>query len=118
MILCNLNMNKQELATQAVSDYLTHHRHDPPEHDGWFSMYEIHQGVKVDLSLSLRSLHILRAVDALMATQPPQVEDTWMTNLETGAPNLEERYQHPEQPDSARMYYRVLGTSVEYIDPS
>ncbi|HKR81506.1 MAG TPA: hypothetical protein VJR27_00720 [Candidatus Saccharimonadales bacterium] len=111
-------MDKQEQITQAVSDYLNHHRYDPPERDGWFSMWEIKQGVNNELDFTLRSLHVLRATDALMATQPPKVEDVWMLSNSDGTPRLESQYQHPEQPDKARRFYRVVSPSVEYIDPS
>lgn len=109
---------EQEQATQAVGDYLTHHRYDPPERDGWFSMYEIQKGLRNDIGFSIRGLHFVRAMDTLMASQPPQAEDIWMMSHNDGNPNLENQHRRPHQPDGSRRYYRILRTSVEYIDPS
>ena len=104
--------------TQAVSDYLTHHRHDPPERDGWFTPYEIASGVKSELDLTLYSGPIYTALRHLMEAEPPQVEDSWLTRDNYGTLDLENRYEHPNQPADALRFYRAIGASIEYIQPS
>jgi hypothetical protein len=111
-------MSKFEQAVPQVFDYLSHHRYEPPERDGWFSSSEIQAGIRNELDGKVRTIHVLEALDFLQnEVEPPIVEDAWMMSNDDRAPVLNERYQHPVQPDEARRFYRVISTSVEYIEP-
>jgi hypothetical protein len=104
-------------AERTVQDFLDHHRYEPLERDGWYSAYEIYRGIGQDLGKKVRSARVFMALHALHQSVPPIIEDTWMLTNSQGNPITDELYQHPNQPDGARRFYRALQTSIEYIAP-
>jgi hypothetical protein len=99
----------------SVSDYLVRHRYIPPERDGWFSMIEISEGIRVDTGTSFRSSRVLRATEFLMNVEPPAIEDTWMMSRKDHMPILDEQYTHPDLPKRARRFYRALGNATDFV---
>ena len=109
---------KQAKANETVHAFLQHNRYDPQDRDGWFSMFEITQGLREDLAIKISLVRVARSLTFLQEESfPPRVEDTWMLSEDTGTPILSQRYSHPDQPEKARRFYRAIETSTEYFKP-
>lgn len=100
-----------------VTDFLTRHRHEPPERDGWFGSYDISRGVRRELGVRIIGPNLYPALGRLLVSVPPKIEDAWMLSDGDGNPILDQQYEHSSQPKEARRFYRILETSVEAVAP-
>lgn len=98
-----------------VAEFLSNHRFVPPERDGWFSSYEIEEGIRKELRDKITTSRLYPALDYLLTAQPPAIEDSWMVTHTTSLPDLSVTYSHQEAPKKARRYYRALGSVANHI---
>jgi len=92
-----------------VAQFLASNRSHPPEREGWYSSYEIQSGILAQREEKLRSARLFHALNSLLTSQPPAIEDAWMRSGPAG-PITDEQYTYPAQPPDARRYYRALGS--------
>jgi hypothetical protein len=103
-------------AEQTIEDFLGVHRHDPPQREGWYAGHEIYQGIFDEIGKRLNSARMFKALNIMLQTIPPKVEDTWMWQDEHGLPIVDES-DPTEIPDRARRYYRMLQPSDIVVTP-
>jgi hypothetical protein len=101
-----MKQERLQAAVAATHEFLVTEARAKPENDGWFGLIDICWGVR--RAASVRTPDVMIALTHMLASEPPQIEDTWMRSTEFGEPVLVEHFEHPNQPENARHFYRVI----------